>query len=358
MRDLRPATPAIPMKHPTSIPNKCVCFAGHDTALKAWNAHGRAHLPARQSRVRRVEHGARDGVSANERIGKFCIRRELGRGGMGIVFLATDTDAQRDIALKLPRMEALVDARLRDRFLHEARLTVGLSHPGLVSVYEVGEVGAVCYIASEYVAGPTLAAWLETRRQPLPFRTAAALIAALARGVEYLHEHHLLHRDIKPSNVLLRPAPESGLPDADLAVAGVPCLMDFGLAKSLEAPERDHSRSTTTAGAIVGTAEYMAPEQINCDSAKLGRTTDVYALGAVLYELLTGHAPFWGRNKFDTLNRVLTQDLVRPCQLRDGVPAGLEAICLKCLERGRAAAMPLQGYCLKTCSDSWLVKSR
>src|SRR5262249_24056354 len=180
------------------------------------------------------------------RVGRFLLRRELGRGGSGIVFLATDASSGREVALKLPRLEALLDPELRQRFLQEARVTIGLDHPGLVPVYEAGEVGAVCYIASAYVGETTLASWLETRLGSVPVRTAAALVAAWARGVAQRHEPHILHRDVNPSNVLLGSVPAAALPAPDLAAAGVPRLTDFGLAKLLNPARAGSVQGETT----------------------------------------------------------------------------------------------------------------
>ncbi len=274
-----------------------------------------------------------DWLTGSGWLGKFRIHRELGRGGNGIVFLATDTLKHREVALKLPRLEALLDPDLRDRFLQEARLTVGLDHPGLVPIYEAGEVGAICYIASAYANETTLTAWLQSQVEPVPPRTAATLVAALARGVEYLHDHRILHRDIKPSNVLLGPLPRGALPDAELATSGIPRLTDFGLAKCFDTTAAGTVANETTSATVAGTPEYMAPEQTDGRPELLGRPTDVYGLGAVLYELLAGLPPFRGRNKFDTLQQVTTHEPRRLRHLRKDVPAALEAVCLKCLEK-------------------------
>src|SRR5262249_8414867 len=150
-------------------------------------------------------------------------------------------------------------------------------HPGLVPVYEAGEVGAVCYIASAYAGEVTLASWLETRIEPVPLRTAAALVAALARGGDHLHEHHILHRDIKPSNVRLGPRLAGAIPAPGLAAGGVPRLTDFGLAKLLEGAAPGPAQSGPTGGLVLGTAEYMAPEQADGRPELLGRPADVYA---------------------------------------------------------------------------------
>src|SRR5262249_51866924 len=138
--------------------------------------------------------------------GRFLIRRELGRGAFGIVFLAHDPHLRREVALKVPRAEVLVSPEARQRFLREARAAAGLDHPNVGPGYEAGEGGAVCYIASAYCPGTTLARWLKQRAEPVPAREAAALVAALADGVEHAHSRQVVHRDLKPANVLLASA--------------------------------------------------------------------------------------------------------------------------------------------------------
>jgi hypothetical protein len=141
-----------------------------------------------------------------QRLGRFELRRELGRGGFGIVYLAYDPELNREVALKVPRLDFIADPRLRARFKKEAKAAAGLDHPNIVAVYETGEVGPVCYIAAAYCPGVTLATWLHDRSRPVAAREAASLIATLADAVEHAHERGLLHRDLKPANVLLQEA--------------------------------------------------------------------------------------------------------------------------------------------------------
>ena len=198
-------------------------------------------------------------------LGRYHIRRELGRGGFGIVFLAEDTRLRREVALKVARPEVLAQPELRRRFLREARAAAGLDHPNVTPVYDSGEVDGICYIASAYCAGDNLEVWLRRQERPVPPRRAAALVAALAGAVEHAHQRGILHRDLKPANVLLFPAPGPAA-DATGDLGFIPQVTDFGLAKT--ADENDHE---TKSGILLGTPAYMAPEQAAGWSQQVGR---------------------------------------------------------------------------------------
>ncbi len=265
------------------------------------------------------------------RIGRFQIERELGRGGLGVVFLAYDPVLNRRVALKVPRPEVLVTPEVRVRFEREAHAAARLAHPHLVPVYEVGQAGAILYMISAYCAGPNLTCWLKHRGRPLAPRQAAQLIVELADAVQYAHSQGVLHRDIKPSNVLMDPLASGALSgdDAlDRELSAVPKLVDFGLAR-LEGTVQPEKRT----GVAMGTPGYMAPEQAEGRTREIGPATDVHGLGAVLYELLTGRGPFAGTSEVDMLHRVLSEEPMHPARINPRVSRDLEAICLKCLEK-------------------------
>jgi serine/threonine protein kinase/WD40 repeat protein len=276
------------------------------------------------------------------RIGRFQIERELGRGGFGMVFLAYDPLLGRHVALKVPRVDVVVTPELRERFKREARAASSLDHPNLVPVYEVGEVGPVCFIVSAYCPGLSLAQWLHGRTEPTPFETAARLVLNLAEAVAHAHDRGVIHRDLKPANVLLQKDEGGRMKDENTAElfsdssliphpsSLVPKITDFGLAKNLwESSSDDRTRS----GAILGTAGYMAPEQAGGRANEVGPPADIYGLGAILYELLTGRPPFRGDSDLETLDQVRHDDPIPPRRLRPRTPRDLETICLKCLEK-------------------------
>jgi tRNA A-37 threonylcarbamoyl transferase component Bud32 len=260
------------------------------------------------------------------RMGRFELGLKLGEGTYGIVYLAQDPRLKRLVALKIPRLDAAFREDLRERFIREGESAARLTHPNIVTVFEAVSEGPVSFIASEYIPGPNLAAWLaEHSPLPIPPREAARLIADLAAGVAHAHAKHVLHRDIKPSNILLAPRTENPNSLGDYH----PKLTDFGLAKLLE------TQDATLSGAIVGTPAYMPPEQIAGETAQIGPAVDIYALGMVLYQLLTGSNPFLKPSVGETIHAVTSANLPAPSGIHRAVPRDLETICLKCLRRDR-----------------------
>ena len=270
--------------------------------------------------------------------GDFELISELGRGGMGVVYKARQKSLNRIVALKMVREAHLASDADRARFRAEAESAARLQHPNIVTVHEVGTAEGQAYFCMEYVEGPTLAERL-TKDGPLPPRDAARLVAAIARAVQHAHEQGILHRDLKPSNILL--SAECGVRSADSKAedpspsaalrtshpAFQPKVSDFGLAKRI-----DGSESLTRTGAIVGTPSYMAPEQAT-GRKDLSPVADVYSLGAILYELLTGRPPFRAATAVDTLLLVLEQEPVPPRDLLPTIDRDIELICLKCLQK-------------------------
>jgi tetratricopeptide (TPR) repeat protein/tRNA A-37 threonylcarbamoyl transferase component Bud32 len=245
----------------------------------------------------------------------------LGRGGMGVVYKARQAGLNRLVALKMIRDSALAGPEERTRFRHEAEAVAQLQHPNIVQIHEVGAHHGLPFFSLEFVPGGSLAESL--RGTPQPPRAAAQTVETLARAVHAAHQHGIVHRDLKPANVLL-------------AEDGAPKISDFGLAKRIEGePGALATGGLTATGAVVGTPSYMAPEQAGGKSTGrvIGPAADVYALGAILYEMLTGRPPFLAETTLDTLQQVLGQEPVPPRQLQPKVPRDLETVCLKCLQK-------------------------
>jgi WD40 repeat protein len=276
------------------------------------------------------------------RFGKFTILRELGRGGFGVVFLArADPPLDRLVALKLPRIDVFSGAESWKRFLREARAAGRLDHPNLTPLLEADAVGPVGYITSAYVPGPNLEQWLRHNPTGGEPRWAARLIATLARGIEHAHERGILHCDLKPANVLLQ-APECeseswnlGTWDHPLLASWKPRICDFGLARL-----REIEANETGSRIVLGTPAYMAPEQAESRRADIGPATDVYGLGTILYELLTGRKPFRGENNLEILKQVVVLEPAQLRAIRPSIPRNLEVICLKCLAKRPEARYP------------------
>ena len=242
----------------------------------------------------------------------YEILDEVGRGGMGVVYRARQVKADRWVALKMILAGAHASAADLARFRTEAESVARLQHPHIVPVYEVGEHEGRPYFSMEFCGGGSLADRLAGT--PFPSREAARWVEVLARAMHAAHEKGIVHRDLKPANVLL-------------TEEGTPKITDFGLAKKLD------EAGVTSTGAVMGTPSYMAPEQAGGRSNEIGPATDVYALGAILYELLTGRPPFRAATALDTILQVVSDEPVPPRRLQPKVPRDLETICLKCLAK-------------------------
>ena len=245
--------------------------------------------------------------------GDYELLEEIGRGGQGVVYRARQKSLNRTVALKVIGLGHWATEAHLKRFRREAESAASLEHPCIVPIYEVGERDGSCYFSMKLVDGGQLDDVV--RREPMTIRRAVELIAKVARIVHYAHEHHILHRDIKPGNILLDQK-------------GEPHLTDFGLARLVETES-----TVTRTMEVLGTPSYMAPEQAVGNNAQLTSATDVYGLGAVLYQLLTGHPPFAGGTTYETIRLVLDTEPRQPRLWSPKIDRDLSTICLKCLEK-------------------------
>jgi predicted Ser/Thr protein kinase len=275
-----------------------------------------------------------------EQFGRYRIIKQIGKGGMGSVYLAHDTELDRSVALKVPHFKSDDAPEVLERFTREARAAATINHPNICPVHDVSEINGIRYVTMAYVEGRPLSDLVHSGK-PLPPRSVAALVRKLALALQEAHRHGVIHRDLKPSNIMVNQRRE-------------PVIMDFGLARRMN---QDDIRLTRS-GAIVGTPAYMPPEQVSGDVEAMGPGCDIYSLGVILYELLTGQLPFQGPTAA-VLGQIMTQEPPRPSQVRPDLDAALDLICQKAMAkkvedrfRSMGEFATALGHCIKAERES------
>lgn len=246
-------------------------------------------------------------------LGDYVLHKEIGRGGMGIVYRASRKSDNRTVAVKMILSGDFASEAERQRFYAEANAAAQLDHPQIATIYEIGQHQGMPFYCMQYIEGQTLSQRLTSG--PLPTRRASAMLQKICDAIQYAHQQGVLHRDIKPSNILI---------DED----GQPFIVDFGLAK-----QTSSQNTLTKSGAILGTPSYMSPEQAAGARSQVDAATDIYALGAMLYHMITGRPPFVGESPVDTLLMVIEQDPINPRVLNPRIHRDLEGIVLRCLQK-------------------------
>lgn len=265
-------------------------------------------------------------------IGRFVVDRQIGQGGFAQVYLANDPKLNRQVAIKVLKPTLFGSTDASARFDRESQAAAVLSHPNIVPVFEAGNAGAVRYIASAYVEGITLEHWFKQQARQTSPRHAAKIVATLADAVEHAHQRGIIHRDLKPANILVEVTASIEQQQTLEIQPGDLRITDFGLARYADSMDQFQ----TAEGAIVGTPVYMSPEQAD-ENQEITSASDIYSLGVILYELLTGKLPIIGKTHIDTLLAIKQQEPKPPRQINGQVPKDLQAICLKCLAKSPSA---------------------